>query len=302
VLVGIFLLVEFIIDQKEHRHLYKKKDTLNNILIGLGLFSVSFLNRAINYPIFYLVHSIRVFSFENTVFTCIAAFIVWDFSFYWAHRAMHGVNWLWASHSVHHSSEHYNLSLSLRQSWVQNLSGGFLFKAWMPLIGFDPLVVALVDILGMAYQSWLHSEMIRKLHPWFEFLFNTPSHHRVHHASDIQYLDKNHGGVFIVWDRIFGTYQDEVEKPSYGLTNKLSSQHVSNIMWSSWRQLFTKAFSSGSLKVFFTYFLQSPGWSHDGSSKTVKQMRKHPSKDKKNHDCKNCGNLNCPMRSVPTAA
>src|SRR5262245_33441429 len=127
VLAFVIMLIEFLLDQREHKHVYKKNDTWNNLKIGFPLFGISFINRAVNYPALYFMHSIRLFSLENTVFTFILAFILWDFSYYWYHRASHSVNWLWASHSVHHSSEHFNLSTSFRQSWVQNLSGGFLF-------------------------------------------------------------------------------------------------------------------------------------------------------------------------------
>jgi sterol desaturase/sphingolipid hydroxylase (fatty acid hydroxylase superfamily) len=292
VIASVIMLVEFILDQKEQKHLYKKNDTLNNFLIGVPLFAISFLNKVVNYPAFLFVYSIRIFSFENTFLTCILAFIVWDFSYYWYHRASHGVNWLWASHSVHHSSEQYNLSTAFRQSWVQNLSGGFLFKLVLPLLGFDPMVVFMVDVIGMGYQSWLHSDMIGRLHPSFEFLFNSPSHHRVHHASDLKYLDKNHGGVFIIWDRVFGTYKEEEEKPAYGLTTNLSSQKVQNIMWNYWRYLLRRVLSCRSLIVGIKYLFASPGWSHDGSTVTVKQMRSAQAE----HKCAACKNLNCARR------
>ena len=124
------------------------------------------------------------------------------------------------------------------------------------------------------YQFWLHTELIGKLHPWFEWLFNTPSHHRVHHASDFKYLDKNHGGVLMIWDRLLGTFHEEEEKPTYGLTEKLAVENLATIMWSDWKVLFRHVSSAPSVSEAVNYMIQPPGWSPDGSTKTVKQLRK----------------------------
>jgi len=303
---AIALLVEFIMDQREHQRLYKKKDTRNNLIIGALHVGLGTVNRSIVYVVYCLVYRFHLWNIETTLITGIIALIAWDFSFYWYHRSAHSVNWFWASHSVHHSSEQYNLSVAFRQSWVQTVSGSFLFKIWMPVIGFDPLLLLIVESIGMGYQSWLHSELIPKLHPWFEWMFNTPSHHRVHHASDIKYLDKNHGGMFIIWDRIFGTYHDEEEKPAYGLTTSLQSQKVSFIMWNYWSYLFKRIASSTSVIIGAKYLVAAPGWSHDKSTLTVKEMRTGSTAPEHNvkpeiNKCNGCMNLNCSKRMIDTS-
>jgi sterol desaturase/sphingolipid hydroxylase (fatty acid hydroxylase superfamily) len=127
--------------------------------------------------------------------------------------------------------------------------------------------------VSLIYQFWIHTETIHRLPTPFEFLFNTPSHHRVHHGSDIKYLDKNHGGILIIWDRLFGTFKKEEERPTYGLTKNIETYNPVVIAFTTWKSLIQQAARSGSVKNAVHYFLKQPGWSHDGSSKTVKQMR-----------------------------
>ncbi len=290
--VFLLFIVELIIDRKEHRHLYKQKDTLQTIYIAAGLFLVGFLNRTITLAVYFLLYSVRLCTLEENGITWVAAILLADFCFYWYHRSAHSINWFWASHSVHHSSEQFNLSVAFRHSWVYVISGQFLFWAWMPLLGFHPILVFCAIQICTFYQGWLHTELIGKLHPIFEWVFNTPSHHRVHHGSDLKYLDKNSGAIFIVWDRLFGTFQQEEEKPTYGLTKKSKSATVYSILSGDWTSLFSKAFSSGSLSNATKYFLKPPGWSPDGSTKTVNQLRaaaKHKAARKKcDGNCSNC--------------
>lgn len=274
IIISLLFGTEFFIDRKENKHLYKKNETKNNILIGIGLFFLNFISKAIVLSAYYMVYSFRVFTPGTDWTMWVLVFILCDFTFYWYHRAAHEISWFWASHSVHHSSEHFNVSVSFRQSWTTQFSGHFIFYLWLPFIGFDPVIIYISTAIGLFYQSWLHTELIGKLHPVFEWIFNTPSHHRVHHASDIQYLDKNHGEVLIIWDRLFGTYQEEEEKPAYGLTKKLINPNVVDIMFSDWKLLFCKVSTAGSIKRAINYLIQPPGWSHDGSSKTVKELRK----------------------------
>lgn len=275
----IFFAIEIFLNSKEHKHLYKRNDTLNNIFIGLGLFFISFISRGFVLSSYYFIYSVRIFTINNGWVTWAFAFLLCDFSYYWYHRISHSVNWLWSAHSVHHSSEHFNVSVSFRQSWLNQLSGYFLFYLWLPLLGFDPITIYTASGICLFYQSWLHTELIGKLNPAVEFIFNTPSHHRVHHASDIKYLDKNNGAVLIIWDRLFNTFQAEEEKPTYGLTTKLINPNVTSILLSDWKLLFIKVFSAGSFKNAMNYLIQPPGWSHDGSSKTVKELKKEIEED-----------------------
>ncbi|MEP7318447.1 MAG: sterol desaturase family protein [Panacibacter sp.] len=273
ILVAVFF-AEVFINFKDNKHLYKKDDTINNIKIGVGLFFVNFVSRSIVLSSWYLVYSVRLFTMPDSWVIWILTFLLCDFSYYWYHRVSHGVSWLWAAHSVHHSSEHFNISVGFRQSWLNQLSGYFLFYLWLPLLGFDPAIIYIASSIAIFYQSWLHTEIIGKLHPAIEFILNTPSHHRVHHASNLNYLDKNHGAVLIIWDRLFCTFAEEKEKPHYGLTKKLFKPDLINIMFSDWKSLFSKVAKSGSFKIAVNYLIKPPGWSHDGSSKTVKELRK----------------------------
>jgi sterol desaturase/sphingolipid hydroxylase (fatty acid hydroxylase superfamily) len=144
-----------------------------------------------------------------------------DFSYYWFHRISHESRLFWASHVVHHSSQHYNLSTALRQTWVPMTA--LPFWLWMPAVGFEPYMVLLAQSWSLIYQFWIHTERIRKLPAPLEWVLNTPSHHRVHHGSNDVYLDRNYAGILIIWDRIFGSYQPEGERVKYGLTQNIQT-------------------------------------------------------------------------------
>ncbi len=157
-----------------------------------------------------------------------------DFSYYWFHRISHSSRYFWASHVVHHSSMKYNLGTALRQTWTGNLSGAFIFWIWLPLAGFSPVAIMTMQAISLLYQFWIHTEHINRFPAPIEFIFNTPSHHRVHHGSDLAYLDKNHAGVLIIWDRLFGTFEPERHRPTYGLTTNLNSHNPVRIAFHEW--------------------------------------------------------------------
>jgi sterol desaturase/sphingolipid hydroxylase (fatty acid hydroxylase superfamily) len=149
----------------------------------------------------------------------IAAMLGWDLAFYWAHRWQHEIRFFWAAHVNHHSSTHYNLATALRQPWLP-----LMFLVTFPplaLLGVRPSMILVCGGLNLIYQFWIHTELVDKMPRWFEFVFNTPSHHRVHHGSNPQYLDRNHGGILILWDRLFGTFEPERERVIYGLTKNI---------------------------------------------------------------------------------
>jgi sterol desaturase/sphingolipid hydroxylase (fatty acid hydroxylase superfamily) len=259
VLVIIFL-VEFVLDQKEHKNVYKQKEIHLIILIALGLFAISFLNRAMILGSYFFIHSFCLFNINNSLVTWVLATLLVDFTYYWYHRSAHTMGWFWAAHSVHHSAEHFDTSVNFRISWTNQISGYFIFYFWLLLLGFDPIMVYIASNIVSFYQSWIHTELIDKMPRWFEYVFNTPSHHRVHHATNPKYLDKNHGGILIIWDRLFGTFQQEEEKPRYGLTTKIVNGNLSTIMFGEWKDLFHKLVSAGSLKQALNYLVKPPGW------------------------------------------
>lgn len=271
----LLLSLEAWFSYRENRHLYHTKDTWGSLGLGIGNVIVGFATKALIFGLFSFLYQFRIFDLDaGTWWFWVILFFADDFSYYWFHRISHNVNWFWASHVVHHSSRHYNLAAALRQTWTGNATGSFLFWAWLPLVGFHPIWVLFMQQVSLIYQFWIHTETVHKLPGILEWIFNTPSHHRVHHGSDLKYLDKNHGGVLIIWDRIFGSFQREEERPTYGLTTNIESYNPVVIAFKTWGDLFRQAWHSGSVKNALRYFIQPPGWSHDGSTKTVKELRR----------------------------
>ena len=272
--VVFFFLLELLYSYFEDKHLYAKRDTFNNLIIGAGTFITSALSKILVFYVFQFASRFHMITIGETWWAWILVFLGSELTFYWFHRASHEINWFWASHVVHHSSDEYNLSVAVRLPWFPQLTGKFLFWIWMPLLGFHPIMILVIMQMQDFYQGFLHTKTINKLPRFFEFIFNSPSHHRVHHSSNFEYLDKNHGGVLILFDRIFGTYAEETITPVYGLTSSTQDNTIGSIMFHEWTDLFKKAFKAGSLKNAINYFIKAPGWSPDGSSKTVAQMRK----------------------------
>ena len=271
----LLLSIEAWFSYKENRHLYSSKDTWSSLSLGIGNVVIGFVTKAMIFGLFLFLYQHRVFNLDAGLWWYwVLLFFADDFSYYWFHRTAHNVNWFWASHVVHHSSQHYNLAAALRQTWTGNATGSFLFWAWMPVVGFHPVWILFMQQISLIYQFWIHTEVVHKLPKPLEFVLNTPSHHRVHHGTNLKYLDKNHGGILIIWDRLFGTFQPEEERPTYGLTKNIGSFNPFTVAFKTWSELFAAAKKSGSLQNAFRYFIRPPGWSHDGSSQTVDQMRK----------------------------
>jgi sterol desaturase/sphingolipid hydroxylase (fatty acid hydroxylase superfamily) len=269
----ILLSIEAWFSYKENKQLYEVKDTFSSLALGIGNVLTGFVTKAMIFGIFAFLYKFRLFELDYTKWWFwVLLFFADDFSYYWFHRESHHINYFWASHVVHHSSTNYNLAAALRQTWTGNAAGSFLFWLWMPLVGFQPIWVLFMQQVSLIYQFWIHTETINKMPAWFEYIFNTPSHHRVHHGSDLKYLDKNHAGILIIWDRMFGTFKKEEERPNYGLTKNIESFNPVVVAFKTWGDLFNKAKQSGSVKTAIKYFSKPPGWSHDGSTKTTKEM------------------------------
>ncbi|MFY7652912.1 MAG: sterol desaturase family protein [Chitinophagaceae bacterium] len=272
----VFLvIVEIIYALKTHEVKYEVKDTATSISLGLGNLLIGLLTKGLIVGVFAFLYEHRLFNLPfSAPVIWILCFFADDFSYYWFHRTAHGVRWFWASHVVHHSSENYNLAAALRQTWTGNISGSFIFWCWMPLVGFEPAKILFMQSISLIYQFWVHTEGIKLMPKWFEFIFNTPSHHRVHHGSDLIYLDKNHAGTLIIWDRLFGTFQKEQFTPTYGLTKNVNTFNPVKVAFFEWQNLMKDLKKSKSLKDVFHYLFDAPGWSNDGSSKTTKALRK----------------------------
>jgi sterol desaturase/sphingolipid hydroxylase (fatty acid hydroxylase superfamily) len=184
---------------------------------------------------------------------------------------------------VHHSSPKYNLAAALRQTWTSQLTFTFLFYAWIPLLGVHPFIVFFFQQTSLLYQYWIHTEFIQKMPKWFEYVMNTPSHHRVHHGIDLDYLDTNYGGVMIIWDRIFGSFKAEGERPHYGLTKQIESYNPVKIAFYEWVQIVKDVSHAKNIKNLWGYLVGPPGWSPDGSRQTVAQMRAAQGNEMKKH-------------------
>jgi len=177
---------------------------------------------------------------------------------------------------VHHSSEHYNLTTALRQPWSNYISGTVLLKIPMVLLGFHPILLAFVGGLNLLYQFWIHTETIRKMPRWFEFIFNTPSHHRVHHGRNPRYLDANFAGILIIWDRMFGTFVPELddEKPDYGIVTPLTTYNPIKVAFHEFVSIAKDVSQSGlSFKQRLAYVFAPPGTSHDGSKQPIAAIK-----------------------------
>lgn len=242
----------------KHKKLYRFNDALTNINLGIGQQTVGIAMKVVlGFGYLFLFENLRVFTIENNVFTLIALVLGVDFFYYWFHRMSHEINFLWAAHIVHHQSEDYNLSVALRQSWFQ---GWFSWIFYLPLAiaGFDPTTTFTVIAFNTLYQFWIHTTTIKNLGP-LEWIFNTPSHHRVHHGSNPKYIDRNHAGSFIIWDRMFGTFVKEEEEPVYGITKPLASWSPIWANFHYWVELWELSKQSKGLDKVRVFF-KPPGW------------------------------------------
>jgi sterol desaturase/sphingolipid hydroxylase (fatty acid hydroxylase superfamily) len=208
---------------------YERRDTTASLAMLAGNVAVNLAVAGAVGALGRAVHQRRIVDLGVTKWSLPVAMVAWDFLYYWDHRWMHEVRLFWANHVSHHSSERYNLSTALRQPW-----SGFL-TSWvflpMPLLGIPAHHVAKAAQLNLLYQYWIHTEAIDRLPKPIEAVFNTPSHHRVHHGANPQYLDKNYGGILIVWDRLFGTFEPEVRRIKYGLTKNIHTYNPIRIAY-----------------------------------------------------------------------
>jgi sterol desaturase/sphingolipid hydroxylase (fatty acid hydroxylase superfamily) len=191
-------------------------------------------------------------------YTWVIALVGVDLLFYTYHRIAHRVRIIWATHQAHHSSEYYNFATALRQKW--NNSGEILIWIPLPLLGVPPWLVFAAFSVNLIYQFWVHTERIDKLWAPFEFVFNTPSHHRVHHGMDPEYLDKNYGGIFIVWDRLFGTFQPELFRPHYGLTKPVNTFNIWTLQTREYVAIARDVLSAKRFRDRLGYVFGPPGW------------------------------------------
>ncbi len=256
----LFMGIEFWVARRRNRQVYRLNDSVNDLSCGIMQQVVDVFLKTVLIGAYVWVYTYwRQFEIAvDSIGLWLLCFLAVDFAYYWFHRSSHEVNAIWATHVVHHQSEEYNLSVALRQSSLQPL---FVMVFYLPLalIGFPPVMFLANASFNKLYQFWIHTRLIGRMGP-LEWVFNTPSHHRVHHGRNPKYIDKNHGGTLIIWDRLFGTFQAEEEEPTYGITKPLESW---NPFWANchyWADLFETARRTRTLGDKLRVFLKPPGW------------------------------------------
>jgi sterol desaturase/sphingolipid hydroxylase (fatty acid hydroxylase superfamily) len=258
ILIGVELLVQFMTKSK----LYRFNDAVTNINCGIASQVTNVLLKTVTFVLYVLIYEkARLFEIELNAFTWVLLFIGVDFFYYLFHRYSHEIAVLWGTHAVHHQSEEYNLSVALRQSAIQSL-GSMWFYLPLAWIGFSPEAFITINAIQTLYQFWIHTRTINKMPAWFEYVFNTPAHHRVHHGVEPKYIDRNHGGTLILFDRWFGTFQAEEEEAHYGVTKPVNTWNPVwvNFEYYKWMwPVFMEAKGFDKIRVL----LNKPGWRPD---------------------------------------
>lgn len=264
----VFTAIELFIAYKEGRQLFFMKDSLASVGMGLGSVLINLVVKVFYFGVFVWLHQFALFNIGWQWWAWVLLLFADDFTFYWHHRMSHQVRLLWAAHVNHHSSQYYNLTTAVRQSWTELLYK-YAWWCWLPLLGFEPLMMMIMISISLIYQFFLHTETVGKL-GFIEWFMNTPSHHRVHHATNIKYLDKNHAGIFIIWDRLFGTFQaeDEAEKPIFGITNNINTYNLLEIASHEFVAIGKDVSKEKNWWNKLKYLLMPPGWSASGENKT----------------------------------
>jgi len=272
----VVIAAEIILSNLHLKKYYTLKDTLMNVYLCLVNGGIDLLFRAVYLLILVVIYKVHFIIWPSTgLLYWFLLFISEDIAFYFEHRVDHFCRFFWAVHVTHHSSEEFNLTTGFRSSVLQPLYR-FIYFIPLVLLGFKPLDIVFMFSLTQIYGILVHTQYVNKMPAWFETIFVSPAHHRVHHASNIRYLDKNLGMVLIIWDKIFGTYQEEVkgDPVKYGLTKKLAQPyHLTNIIFHEWKGILDDMKRKVPFSVKIKYLFMPPGWSHDGSTKTAKQLR-----------------------------
>ncbi|MFZ2101360.1 MAG: sterol desaturase family protein [Oricola sp.] len=255
---------------------FETRDTLTSLMMGTGNVVAGMVLGVVSYAALTWVWQFRFFDLGLHWWVFLAAFLLDDLRYYWYHRIAHRVRWVWAEHVNHHSSQHYNLSTALRQSWTGLFTGMFVLQAPLVLLGLHPAVIAFTFGFNLVYQFWIHTEAIGRMWKPIELVFNTPSHHRVHHATNPRYLDANYAGVLIIWDRMFGTFVEELKEdmPRYGIVRNIGTFNPLKVAFHEWINMLRDAFRPGlTFGQRMGYLFMPPGWSHDGSRKGSEELK-----------------------------
>lgn len=273
----IIIGLEILLSHLQHLKAYTVKDTAANIYLMLLNAGIDLGFRVVYMVIlnYFYVHAL--ITIQGAILYWFALLILEDFLYYWLHRFDHEVRLFWAVHVTHHSSQKFNFTVGFRSSVFQPLYR-FLYFIPLALLGFRPVDILFIYALTQIWGIFVHTELIHKM-GWLEYFMVTPSHHRVHHGSNPKYLDKNMGMFLIIWDKLFGTFQPELpaenyQPITYGLTKTIENPGPLSIVFHEWKQIWTDMTQKNiSFKARLQYLFGPPGWSHDGSRKTSRQMQ-----------------------------
>ncbi|HEY6505650.1 MAG TPA: sterol desaturase family protein [Chitinophagaceae bacterium] len=278
----LVILAEGYFSVRNHLHEYKIKDTLANVSIAVANWVINIFLRGFAFLALTGIREFSLFDFGHSITAWIVLFLLSDLAHYGFHYLEHKSRFFWAAHSIHHSSSSFNFSTAIRTAHTNTLYR-FIYEIPLCLAGFDPYMVILIHGIMLQVGFFQHTEFIKKL-GWLEYILNTPSHHRVHHASDEKYLDKNFGGVLIIWDKLFGTFQPEEEKPTYGLTRPIKTYNPVKIITYEWIAIAKDVLKARSWKERVGYLFNKPGWSPVSKKRSIVAVQ---AKTKKTV-CKKC--------------
>jgi len=273
----VAVLVEYIYSARRNIAWYERHDFLGSMGVMVITAVVDILPKLVGVAAMFVLYDISPLkgTFGRQWWSWLLLFLLDDFTYYWFHRANHEIRLMWAGHVNHHSSEYMNYGTALRQGVGERVYK-YLFWLPLPLLGFEPAMVITMMSISLFYQFWIHTRAIGRMHPLIELVFNTPSHHRVHHASNIRYLDCNHGGTLIIWDRLFGTFSEEtdLEPVVYGLTRNIGTFNPIKIVLHEYRSMISDIRSVSRWQDKLRYLVLAPGWHHEGPDKRARTLRR----------------------------
>jgi sterol desaturase/sphingolipid hydroxylase (fatty acid hydroxylase superfamily) len=274
----VIIGLEILLTHLQHRKAYTFKDTVTNIYLMLLNGGLDFFFRVVSLAVLQYCFNHSAYTWESVIFYWLLLILAEDFVYYWLHRFDHEIRLFWAVHVTHHSSEKLNFTVGFRSSVFQPL---YRFIYFIPLayLGFKPMDILFVYSATQIWGIFVHTELINKM-GWLEYILVTPSHHRVHHASNPKYLDKNMGMFLVIWDKMFGTFQpelpaEEYQPLKYGLTKNLEKPNAATVVFHEWIAIGKDVFRKGlTFRQRWNYLFGPPGWSHDGSRLTSEEMRR----------------------------
>jgi sterol desaturase/sphingolipid hydroxylase (fatty acid hydroxylase superfamily) len=270
----VLVLLEIVVTRLRRVQAYEIRDTAASHAMGLGNLAIALVTGVGAYLALNWVYQFHLFELGYHCWSFVLVLFAEDLTYYWFHRLSHRCRFWWAAHINHHSSQHYNLSTALRQTWTGGIFEWVLWL-WLALVGFPPALIVSAKGVSLVYQFWIHTEAIGHLPRWIEAVMNTPAHHRVHHATNPRYLDRNFAGIFIIWDRLFGTFIDEeTDDPCrYGIVRNIGSFNPLRIALHEWVAIGRDLRTAKSGRERLAFLLDPPGRCFDGSRRTTDQLR-----------------------------